>query len=103
MCPLLTSRHSQLDAGFRYFVGYIWETASRNLDWVVPWLKTIFGPLIKVAVNAYDAKYVPPYLFHMPGLTGLQPTKEIKRNENRESTKGVTLQYVLCRVFIFRQ
>ncbi|KAJ7300887.1 hypothetical protein DFH08DRAFT_1090430 [Mycena albidolilacea] len=55
MCPRLTSRHSQLDAGFRYFVGYIWETASRNLDWVVPWLRTIFGPLIEVAVDADDA------------------------------------------------
>ncbi|KAF7356389.1 hypothetical protein MVEN_00971500 [Mycena venus] len=43
------------DSGFLYLAGYLWEKEAWTMDELVAWIKTIFKPLLEVAIKRYDS------------------------------------------------
>ncbi|KAF7370418.1 BTB domain-containing protein [Mycena sanguinolenta] len=56
----------QLESGFHYFVGYLWDLALQNIDVLLRTLRPIFKPLLKVAADHY-----PKFKFNNSEATAL--------------------------------
>ncbi|KAF7356392.1 hypothetical protein MVEN_00971800 [Mycena venus] len=51
---LLEGDLDQVEPGFRYLVGHLWKLSGKDMDETIDWLEELLGPLIEIAIAAYD-------------------------------------------------
>ncbi|KAF7356386.1 hypothetical protein MVEN_00971200 [Mycena venus] len=95
---LLDGKLVQVDIGFRYLVGYLWEVTGDDMEWTASWITDLFAPIIAVATAAFDvgkpkegkrdedkAKLAAQF---MKNLRKIQETEPVASASSRESSQS---------------